>query len=147
MVFGWRRETSTRCDTNPSLSQMRYSLRDSIFSWSPSRGTVLRLMWRFVDLRRQATIDVDCPRENSKDEHSNFGGLVIYHRTALTTRRVNIPDRPTTFEALAVSVASPQGPLTVINIYRPGSEAPSAAFFVELAALFEHFAYTTHSWL
>src|SRR6218665_4005654 len=45
-----------------------------------------------------------------------------------------------TFKALAVSVASPQGPLTVINIYRPGSEAPSAAFFAELAALVEHFA-------
>src|SRR6218665_1500110 len=83
---------------------------------------------------------VDCPRESAKDEDRNFGGLVIYHRTALTTRRVIIPDRPTTFEALAVSVASPQGPLTVVNIYRPGSEAPSAAFFVELAALFEHFA-------
>src|SRR6218665_980803 len=83
---------------------------------------------------------VDCPRESTKDEDGNFGGLVIYHRTALTTRRVIIPDRPTTFEALGISVASPQGPLTVINIYRPGSEAPSAAFFVELAALFEHFA-------
>ena|SRR6218665_3027529 len=33
-----------------SLSQKRSSLRGSIFSWSPSRGTVLRLTWRFVDL-------------------------------------------------------------------------------------------------
>jgi|SRR6218665_1992491 len=54
-VFGWRCGTSTRCDTNTSLSQIRSSLRGSIFSWSPSRGTVLRLTWRFVDLRRRAT--------------------------------------------------------------------------------------------
>src|SRR6218665_3696925 len=54
-VFGWRHGTSTRCDTNTSLSQKQSSLSSSIFSLSPSRGTVLRLTWRFVDLRRRAT--------------------------------------------------------------------------------------------
>jgi exonuclease III len=83
---------------------------------------------------------VDCPRAEVRGEDSSGGGLVIYHRTALPTRRIKIPDPPTTFEVLAASVASPRGPMTVITIYRPSSIPLSAAFFSELAALFEQFA-------
>src|SRR6218665_414562 len=107
MVFGWRRGTSTRCDTNTSLSQIRYSLRGSIFSWSPSRGTVLRLVWRFVDLRRRAT-----PMWTVQDRAPRMKIVILVglSSTASTTRKVIIPDSPTTFEALAISVGITSGP-------------------------------------
>jgi hypothetical protein len=66
--------------------------------------------------------------------------LVIFHRDALRTRRIPLASSPSTFEALAVSVTSPRGPLTILAIYRPGSAPPSTAFFSELASLLEQFA-------
>src|SRR6218665_1231275 len=46
----------------------------------------------------------------------------------------------TTFEALAVSVSSPRGPLTILAAYRPGSKYPSSLFFHKFAVLLEQFA-------
>src|SRR6218665_3999823 len=60
--------------------------------------------------------------------------------THLSVRRIPLASSPTTFEALAVSVSSPRGPLTILAAYRPGSTSPSSLFFHEFAVLFEQFA-------
>ena len=79
---------------------------------------------------------VDRPRPDG----SSYGGIVIFHRSTLSVRRISIESSPTTFEALAVSVSSPRGPLTILAVYRPGSMMPSSSFFNEFESLLEQFA-------
>src|SRR6218665_2753963 len=82
---------------------------------------------------------VDPPRPELVNEKS-YGGIVILHRDALKTRRIQFASTPTTFEALAISVSSPRGPLTIVAVYSPGSATPSTTFFSEFASLLEQFA-------
>src|SRR6218665_2545011 len=76
----------------------------------------------------------------SRPDGSSYGGIVIFHRSHLSVRRILLASSPTTFEALAVSVSSPRGPLTILAAYRPGSTSPSSLFFHEFAVLLEQFA-------
>src|SRR6218665_3828246 len=79
---------------------------------------------------------VDRPRPDG----SSYGGIVIFHRSHLSVRRIPLASSPTTFEALALSVSSPRGPLTILAAYRPGSTSPSSLFFHEFVVLLEQFA-------
>src|SRR6218665_3619241 len=79
---------------------------------------------------------VDLPRPDG----SSYGGIVIFHRYHLSVRRIPLASSQTTFEALAVSVSSPRGPLTILAAYRPGSTSPSSLFFHEFAVPLEQFA-------
>jgi hypothetical protein len=82
---------------------------------------------------------IDRPRPGVQDMDTR-GGLVIYHRASLSTLGIALSSTPTTFEALAASVSSPRGPLTIIAVYRPGSAPPSSIFFDEFSTLLEQFA-------
>src|SRR6218665_3297727 len=73
-----------------------------------------------------------------RSDGSSYGGIVIFHRSHLSVRRMPLSSSPTTFEALTVSVSSPRGPLTILAAYRPGST--SSLFFHEFAVLLEQFA-------
>src|SRR6218665_1072351 len=53
---------------------------------------------------------VDRPRPDG----SSYGGIVIFHRSHLFVRRIPLASSQTTFEALAVSVSSPRGLLTIL---------------------------------
>ena len=83
---------------------------------------------------------LDCPRSDSSDPDRRGGGIIIYHRDRLRTKKISLRDKPVTFEVLAVSVTSSRGPATVLAIYRPGSTPPTPAFFSELSSLLEQFA-------
>ena len=71
---------------------------------------VLVRLWQIISLANWKFI-------NRPDGSSN-GGIVIFHRSTLSVHRILIESSPTTFEALAVSVSSPRGPLTIQAVYR-----------------------------
>jgi hypothetical protein len=73
------------------------------------------------------------------DTVSRGGGIIIYHRDHLRVKTIALSSSPVTFEALAVSISSSCGPLTVLAIYRPGSSPPSSLFFYELGTVLEQF--------
>ena len=84
---------------------------------------------------------VDCPRPAAAEGTGRGGGIVILHRSALSVRRIPLASSPSTFEALAISIASSRGPLTILAAYRPGSVyPPPALFFNQFAAVLEQFA-------
>src|SRR6218665_750508 len=84
---------------------------------------------------------VDQPRVGElEDTDSRGGGIIILHRSTLCVRKIPLITTPTTFEALAASVSSPRGPLTILAVYRPGSSSPSLTFFEEFAMMLEQFA-------
>src|SRR6218665_1993024 len=69
-----------------------------------------------------------------------YGGIIIFHRSNLSVRTIPMESPPATFEAPAVSVSSPRGPMTILAVNRPGSLSPSSSFFNEFASLLEQFA-------
>src|SRR6218665_458491 len=77
--------------------------------------------------------------DRSQPDGSSYG-RIVFHRSTLSVRSIPIESSPTTFEALAVSVSSPRGPLTILAVYRPGSMMPSSSFFNEFESLLEQFA-------
>jgi len=83
---------------------------------------------------------IDRPRQDPTNPDRMGGGIAIYHRAPLRVGKIELQSAPETFEALAVSVPFPDGPVTLITVYRPGSSRPTPAFFNELATLLEQFA-------
>jgi len=77
---------------------------------------------------------VDVPRQSSRQG----GGVAIIYRKHL---RCSILPMPfcSTMEIIAVQLTTSVGPVIIVNIYRPGSERPTALFFDELAAVLETF--------
>src|SRR6218665_3370636 len=51
--------------------------------------------------------------------------IIVYHRDHLKAKKIELVRVPTTFEALAVSLASDRGPTTLLALYRPGSSRPT----------------------
>src|SRR6218665_2875504 len=82
---------------------------------------------------------LDRPRSDSQDAAGRGGGIVVYHKSSLSSKKIELHRTPLTFEALAVSF-SKRGPVTLLAIYRPGSAQPTSAFFEEFSALLEQFA-------
>src|SRR6218665_3586218 len=66
--------------------------------------------------------------------------LQNYYRSHLTAKKINIRIMLTTFEAVAISLSTRRGPVTLLAIYHPGSSSPSSTFFHELSAILEQFA-------
>src|SRR6218665_1007406 len=87
---------------------------------------------------------IDRPRSqvglHETDVNGPRGGIVVYYRSHLTAKKIDIRIVPTTFEAVAISLSTRRGPVTLFAIYRPGSSSPSLAFFHELSAILEQFA-------
>src|SRR6218665_3910070 len=87
---------------------------------------------------------IDRPRSevglHETDVNGPHGGIVDYYRCHLTAKKIDIRTVPTTFEAVAISLSTRRGPVTLLAIYRPGSSSPSSTFFHELSAILEQFA-------
>src|SRR6218665_982364 len=83
---------------------------------------------------------VDQPRVGDEDADSRGGGIIILHRSTLCVLKIPLTTTPTTFEALAASVSSPRGPLTILPVYRPGSSLPSLPFFSEFSTILHNFS-------
>ena len=64
------------------------------------------------------------------------GGVAIIFNKSLKCSRVPVP-ASSTFEAICVRLTSAREQVVILNIYRPGSEKPSAQFFDELTAVLE----------
>jgi len=64
------------------------------------------------------------------------GGVAIIFRKHLKCSRLTVP-ACRTLEVICVRLTTLSGPVIVMNIYRPGSEKPSALFFDELASVLE----------
>ncbi|PGH39091.1 MAG: hypothetical protein CRN43_11265, partial [Candidatus Nephrothrix sp. EaCA] len=66
--------------------------------------------------------------------------IIVYHRDHLKAKKIELVRVPTTFEALAVSLASDRGPTTLLALYRPGSSRPTTVFYDEFIDLLDQFA-------
>jgi len=64
------------------------------------------------------------------------GGVAVIYRQHFKCCRVALP-ASSTFESICVRLMSARNQVVILNIYRPGSEKPSAAFFAELSAVLE----------
>src|SRR6218665_1740120 len=87
---------------------------------------------------------IDRPRSevglHETDVNGPHGGIVVYYRSHLTAKKIDIRIVPTTFEAVAISLSTRRDPVTLLVIYRPGASSPSSTFFHELLAILEQFA-------
>src|SRR6218665_1464518 len=61
----------------------------------------------------------DRPRYDDPLATERGGGIIVYHRDHLKVNKIELVRTPTTFEALAVSLASDRGPTTLLALYRP----------------------------
>ena len=66
------------------------------------------------------------------------GGVAIIYRKHLPCSILPMPSC-STMEIIAVKLTTSDGPVIIVNIYRPGSDRPTALFFEELAAVLETF--------
>ena len=64
------------------------------------------------------------------------GGVAVIFRQGWRCIRLSTP-ACRSFEVIAVRLVTDNGPLVVVNLYRPGSESPTSLFFDELSALLE----------
>ena len=64
------------------------------------------------------------------------GGVAGIFKKSLKCSRVPVPTS-STLEAICVRLTSARDQVVVLNVYRPGSEKPSAQFFDELTAVLE----------
>lgn len=64
------------------------------------------------------------------------GGVAIMFRQHLKSVLLPLP-HCRSMEVICVRLITASGPVIVLNVYRPGSEKPSALFFEELTAVFE----------
>src|SRR6218665_3663137 len=87
---------------------------------------------------------IDQPRSevglHEIDVNGPHGGIVVYYRRHLTSKKIDIRIVLTPFEAVTISLLTRRGPVTLLAIYRPGSSSPSSTFFHELSAILEQFA-------
>ena len=64
------------------------------------------------------------------------GGVAVIFRKSLRCSRVPLPSY-VTFESVCVRLTTASGPIVLLNVYRPGSARPSAAFYDEMASVLE----------
>src|SRR6218665_1480085 len=83
---------------------------------------------------------LDRPRYDDPLATERGGGIIVYHRDHLKAKKIELVRVPTTFEALAVSLASDRGPTTLLALYRPDSSRPTTAFYDEFIDLLDQFA-------
>ena len=64
---------------------------------------------------------IDRPRSevglHETDVNGPHGGIVVYYRNHLTAKKIDIRIVPTTFEAVAISLSTRHGPVTLLAIY------------------------------
>jgi len=79
------------------------------------------------------------PRDTRVDtvDFQNHGGLAFVYRSNVALRKRNLDISVTTFEYLCSYMTMRDTHVILLGIYRPGSRAPSAAFFDELSTVFE----------
>ncbi len=65
------------------------------------------------------------------------GGIVVFHRSSLRSSVIPLDMELSTFEALCLSIATSHGPITLLSIYRPGSEVPTRQFFDQFSSVLE----------
>src|SRR6218665_3893179 len=83
----------------------------------------------------------DRPRYDGPLATESGGGIIVYYRDHLKAKKIELVRAPTTFEALAVSLASDRGPTTLLALYRPGSSRPyTTVFYDEFISLMDQFA-------
>lgn len=96
-------------------------------------------------LRTSGFIVADRPRFRVRDDLStNHGGVAIVSNDSICMSPVAVTPA-STFEHVAVCIASGQFACIVVTLYRPGSVKLQQRFFEELASLLEHLAYL-HYW-
>jgi len=64
------------------------------------------------------------------------GGAAVIFRKNVKCGLLPLPTCDT-FEAVCVRLTTTEGPILLVNVYRPGSTRPSAAFYDELASVLE----------
>src|SRR6218665_2515367 len=97
-------------------------------------------MLRFAELLRLASTSSIVRGMMTPLRPRGGGGIIVYHRDHLKAKKIELARVPTTFEALAVSLASDRGPTTLLALYRPGSSRPTTAFYDEFIGLLDQFA-------
>ena len=105
-----------------------------------SSSAVLRRVtpsgFRCIDAARPIPSDTRVDRV----DFQNYGGLAIIHRSSIAFQKRRLDCNVTTFEYLCGYAVVGDSRVVLLGIYRPGSQALSALFFDELAAVFEQLA-------
>src|SRR6218665_948691 len=68
---------------------------------------------------------------------TSLGNIVTFYRSSLRSSVILLDMELSTFEALCLSIATSHGPITLISIYRPGSEVPTRQFLDQLSSVLE----------
>ena len=86
-------------------------------------------------------VDVARPIPSDTNLHTdvlqNYGGLALIHRDAVKVFKKSLDVTVTTFEFLYAVITVGNVSLSVVGIYRPGSQAVNSTFFDELSSVFE----------
>jgi len=64
------------------------------------------------------------------------GGVAVIYRKHLKCSRIELPP-VTTYEAICIRLTTDNGPVVLLNVYRPGSARVSSQFFDDLASVLE----------
>ena len=151
---------SSPCDlTNglPGLRVATWNLRSLTSKHSALLATILDLhldaiviteSWHLkledVAVQRAApcgyTIFGQARKPMNQNASAAGGGILIYLRKGMKSSELDLGIQPTTFEAFALKMSTSYGPVCLLAIYRPGSQAVTSQFFDEFQAVLESIA-------
>ena len=98
------------------------------------------VLWRIVPQGYQ-TIDAVRPMSlDNADFHCHGGLAFVFRQASMRVQKRPLDVSVTTFEYLCGYVSMRSSHFLLIGIYRPGSQAVTAAFFDELSVVFEQLA-------
>ena len=69
--------------------------------------------------------------------YSNLPLIAVIFKSCYSSRCIQLPSKPHKFECICLSISTNHGPLTVLAVYRPGSESITSEFFDEFSILLE----------
>src|SRR6218665_3601557 len=78
----------------------------------------------------------DRPRDPRPDGRTG-GGIAVYTRSSLRSSPIQLGMEPETFEVLCNSLSTSHSPVTLLTVYRPGSEHVTVKFFEEFTLVLE----------
>ena len=93
-----------------------------------------------VAIRRATPPGYSClesARETNNPETTNHGGIAVIFKSCYSSKCIPLPPKPSKFECICLSIGTIHGPLTVLVVYRPGSEGITSEFFDEFSTLLE----------
>ena len=125
-----------------TITEGRFDVLVVVETWHDcSQSVVLRRIappgYQLIDAARPIPADVSADTA----DFQNHGGLAfVFRQSTVRVQKRLLDVTVTTFEYLCGYVLTKSSHFLLLGIYRPGSQAPTAAFFEELTSVFEQLA-------